>query len=351
MLTALWAPYGLDFRFEARTSREVFQKKVTYFVRVWDTQRPEIAGIGECALFCGLSSDDCPDYVQHLKDACTDPEAAAVSQYSSIRMGFETALADLHSGGRHCPADNAWTAGCEGIAINGLIWMGDKATMRKRIAEKLEQGFKVLKLKIGGIDFDSELDLLREIRRNFTFGELELRLDANGSFSRRPEQAMDYLYRLAEFGIHSIEQPLIAGSGDAMARICRESPIPVALDEELIGPAPSPEAASDLLAYLRPSYIILKPTLCGGFSGADTWIEQAGRLGMEWWATSALESNVGLNAIAQWLSAKHTKLPQGLGTGQLYKNNIQSPLELRGDRLFYNPSKQWIFPQKTEWRQ
>jgi len=351
MLTAEWASYSLRFRFEARTSREVLHVKPTYFVRVTDTDCPGMSGIGECALFRGLSSDDCPDYEARLSAACLNPAGAAESEsYSSIRMGFETAMADLRTGGHHCVVDNEWTAGRVGIPINGLVWMGDKSTMARRIAGKLDQGFRVLKLKIGGIDFDSELDLLREIRRHFSVGELEIRLDANGSFSRTPGDAMEKLRRLSDFGIHSIEQPLMAGSGDAMARICRESPVPVALDEELIGSAPAPEAAAALLDYLRPSYIILKPTLCGGFAAADTWIEQAEHLGIGWWATSALESDIGLNAIAQWVSQKRNPLPQGLGTGQLYHNNIISPLRLRGESLYFNPEADWFFPDNLQWR-
>lgn len=351
MLHAEWAPYSLDFRFEARTSREVMTRKPTFFVRVCDSARPDVVGLGECALFRGLSSDDRPDYVDRLSEACLDPEAAAASSpYSSIRMGMETAMADLRGGGRRIFTDNAWTRGQAGIAINGLVWMGDKATMASRIAAKLDSGFRVLKLKIGGIDFGSELDLLREIRRNFSPSELELRLDANGSFSRDPDGAMEKLRRLSDFGIHSIEQPLRAGSGEAMARLCADSPVAVALDEELIGSAPSAEAAAALLGSLRPAYIILKPTLCGGFAGADTWIEQARRLGIGWWATSALESDIGLNAIAQWVSQKDNELPQGLGTGQLYSNNVESPLRLRADRLFTDPAAAWGMPPNLQWR-
>lgn len=308
--------------------------KDTYFVRLTDSATGR-TGIGECALFRGLGSDDLPDYEEKLALACADP--AEPSPYSSIRFGIECAM--IAAGLAEMPS-TPYSRGEEGVPINGLIWMGDRAEMRQRIDEKLNAGFRVLKMKIGGIDFESETDLLRYIRSRYSPETLELRLDANGSFA--PEVAAERLDILSKFHIHSIEQPVKAGQTDIMARICRETPIPVALDEELIG-MPNAESAAALLDAIRPQYIILKPSLCGGLSGAGLWADAAESLGIGWWATSALESNVGLHAIACWVASRGVTLPQGLGTGLLYSNNIPSPLELRGDRLYCNPSGTWDY--------
>lgn len=303
--------------------------KDTYFIRLYDTSAPsKTLGIGECALFRGLSSDDKPDYEEQLAEACKNPAEALNSNYSSIRFGFETALNALRP--------SPWLKGEEGIPTNGLIWMGDKATMARRIDEKLEQGFRVLKLKIGGINFEDELALLDSIRRRYSSETLELRLDANGCFT--PDNAMNHLTRLADFQIHSIEQPVKAGQHRAMARICSQSPIAIALDEELIG-CRSEEETRSLLESIKPQYIILKPSLCGGFAKADYYINTAKDMGIGWWATSALESNIGLQAIAAWVAEKKPVMPQGLGTGMLYYNNVESPLEMHGESLCYNPSK------------
>ncbi|MDE6134147.1 MAG: o-succinylbenzoate synthase [Muribaculaceae bacterium] len=318
----------MRFRFDARTSRGSMRVKDTYIVHISGS---EGHGRGECALFRGLSAEDVPDYESVLADACRDPEAALRHPFSSIRFGFETAFADYFGGGRNVWTDTPWSRGLEGIAINGLIWMGDKPTMLRRIAEKLDAGFRVLKLKIGGIAFDDEVDLLRHIRSEYAPSDLEIRLDANGSFP--VELALDRLNILSDYSIHSLEQPIAAGQARAMSRICALSPIPIALDEELIGMRTDVEMAA-LLDEIRPSYIILKPSLCGGFERSDSWIAHARERGIGWWATSALESDIGLNAIAQWVAAKKPSVPQGLGTGQLYENNIPNGLELRGNRLW-----------------
>lgn len=212
--------------------------------------------------------------------------------------------------------------------------MGDKHTMFQRMSEKLDQGCKCIKLKIGGIDFNEELDLLRYLRQNFDSSTVEIRLDANGAFS--PENALEYLKLLSEFDIHSIEQPIRQGQWDKMSELCRLSPIPIALDEELIG-FNSDEYKQQLLDSIAPQYIILKPALCGGFSEADRWIKYAECRDIGWWATSALESNIGLSAIAQWVAQYNPQIPQGLGTGALYTNNFPSPLTLIGDKMYYNP--------------
>lgn len=341
MLKAQWCPYRLFFRFEARTSRATMQYKDTYFIRLYDTDAPlRTIGIGECALFAGLSADDRPDYEEQLAKVCSMPAEALKNEYSSIRFGFEMALENTTAG--------EWLDGKVGIPTNGLIWMGDKATMAERIDQKLEQGFRVLKLKIGGINFDDEVDLLRTIRQRYNADTLEIRLDANGSFT--PENALNRLDTLAQFEIHSLEQPIKAGQVKAMHNICRKSPIDIALDEELIGYR-TYEDAANLVADIMPQYIILKPSLCGGFDCADKYIDIAKQLGIGWWATSALESNVGLKAIASWVAAKHPSIPQGLGTGMLYHNNIDSPLEMRGESLFYNPDKPEINIDNLPWRE
>ena len=225
--------------------------------------------------------------------------------------------------------------------------MGDKATMLVRVKEKIERGFKILKLKIGGIDFGEEQSILKIIRDSYSPEELEIRLDANGSFT--PENALQRLDRLSQYHIHSIEQPIHAGLREQMHSICRQSPIPIALDEELIGYRSDREMES-MLDDIKPQYIILKPTLCGGFERSDKWIEIAESKGIGWWATSALESNIGLNAIAQWISSKNNPLAQGLGTGELYHNNIQSPLYMSADKLEYDINARWHIPQLS-WHQ
>ena len=322
---AEWTSYTLNFKFLARTSREAMRQKQTYFVRIGDR-------IGECALFRGLSADDLPDYEKQLSLACENPDV--LSEYSSIRFGFETTMLP--------PSDDTpFMRGDEGIPINGLIWMGDRNEMRVRIDDKLASGFHILKMKIGGIDFEQEIELLRYIRSRYSADVLELRLDANGSFT--PENALERLKYLSDYNIHSIEQPIKAGQVREMSRLCEQSPIAIALDEELIG-TPSKESCAKLLDEIHPQFIILKPALCGGLSGADFWADSAENRGIGWWATSALESNIGLMAIARWVSCRGVTLPQGLGTGQLYTNNIPSPLYLRGDRLFYNPECSWQIP-------
>lgn len=346
-MKAEYATYTLLFKNKAVTSRDTLTSRHTYYIRIWDDAH-ERCGIGECALFRGLGDDDRPDYEEILKDTCRHISGTAsldelsLPPLTSLRFGVETAIADLTSGGNFRPFPSSWSEGLGKITINGLIWMGTAEEMLSRIDEKLHDGFHCVKLKIGGIDFDEELRLLRYIRERFSPESLQLRLDANGAFT--PSNAMSRLEKLSEYSIHSIEQPIRQGQWEEMKRICRESPIPIALDEELIG-CRSTEEKERLLATICPQYIILKPSLCGGFKAADEWVDLATMHGAGWWATSALESDIGLNAIAQWVSTKGVTMPQGLGTGQLYVNNIQSPLMLTGDELCYNPDKRWTLPQ------
>lgn len=344
MLRAAYCRYDLKFREPAITSRSTMLDKLTYFVKIWDTESPEIYGIGECALFRGLSCDDRPDYEDKLACVCRNisrynPDET--SDYPSITFGVETALYDLSNGGRRIPFPSPWAKGETPIPINGLVWMGTADKMRERVSEKIAQGFHCLKFKVGGIDFDDEFKILQSIRHHHPAEELEIRLDANGAFT--PQNAMERLERLSSLNIHSIEQPIRAGQWTAMKEICRLSPIDIALDEEVIGISSTKEMA-EMLSAISPAYIILKPALCGGFSGAANWIETASKLGIKWWVTSALESNIGLNAIAQWTSRLCTVIPQGLGTGALYTNNIESPIRQIGQVVTYNPEAEWLIP-------
>lgn len=345
MLRATYAPYTLRFGFEAITSRERMRTKSTYFIKVWDDGDPSVSGVGECPLFRGLSADNRPDYEQVLDATCRninsfDPEK--IKEFPSIVFGVETAMADLHNGGKMQPFPSEWTEGVGSLPINGLVWMGTAEEMEHRAAEKLTEGFKCIKLKIGGCDFDREISILEQLRRRFGPDRLEIRLDANGAFTA--DEALGKLRRLAAFDIHSIEQPIAARQWKAMRTICRESPIDIALDEELIGIFDN-AARRRMLNELSPAYIILKPALCGGFSGSRDWIEAAGEAGVRWWVTSALESNVGLNALAQWVATLKCDMPSGLGTGQLYTNNLRSAIVRKGPSLYYDPS---IQPERPE---
>ncbi len=230
--------------------------------------------------------------------------------------------------------DTAFSRGEVGIPINGLVWMGNYDEMLQRLEQKLEQGFRCVKLKIGAIDFEQELELVRRIRQRFSFHEVELRLDANGAFPY--EEALYKLELLSQYAVHSIEQPIRKGQWAYMAELCRESPLPIALDEELIG-VNDREMKSHMLNVIKPAYIVLKPSLHGGMTGCREWIEAAKDHEVDSWITSALESNIGLNAIAQFCSAVYgdsITMPQGLGTGQLFTDNIPMPLEIRGDHLW-----------------
>lgn len=341
MLNATYQRYQLCFKEPAGTSRGILTEKETYFIRIRDDRFPEVSGIGECGLFRGLSAEDSPDYESRLAEVCRNIDSVDLKELddaSSIRIGVEMALADLKNGGKGIYFPSAFTDGNKSVEINGLIWMGDRETMLARIEEKLAAGFHCIKLKIGAIDFESELSLLRYIRSRFGRERVELRVDANGAFA--PGEAVEKLERLAEFDLHSIEQPIRAGQWEAMARLCAVSPVPVALDEELIGVFPLIEKRR-LLSCLHPAYLVLKPTLCGGFAGAEEWIRLAKETGTGWWVTSALESNVGLNALAQWTATLDNAMPQGLGTGKLYTNNIPCCLRQSGEKLSYDPMAVW----------
>ena len=325
----------LHFKQPAGTSRGVYTERKSWFIELNDGQRK---GVGECAPLPDLSCDARPDYAVILDRVCADFCQAGVIDYDGLRdypsmlFGLETAWLSLQHGDRLF--DTAFSRGEEGIPINGLVWMGRYDEMLQRMEQKLQQGFHCVKLKVGAIDFDEELDLVKRIRERFSFHEVELRLDANGGFPY--EEALYKLELLSQYAIHSIEQPIGKGQWARMAELCRESPLPIALDEELIG-VNDEEMKSHLLRIMKPAYIVLKPSLHGGMQGCREWIAAAREHGVGSWITSALESNVGLNAIAQLASdvyGDHIRMPQGLGTGQLFTDNIPMPLEIRGEQLW-----------------
>ena len=343
-MKAAYAPYRLIFKAPAGTSRGILLHKDTYFLKVWDESNPEVYGLGECALFKGLSREDTPLYESKLREMCQNialGKSTDLSEYSSLQFGLETALCDLSNGGRRVVVDTPFVHGETSIPINGLVWMGSFDEMSARIEEKLSAGFTTIKLKIGAIDFESELELIRQLRGRFSSETLTIRVDANGGFS--PEEALPKLNRLAAYGIHSCEQPIKPNQWAEMRKICAESPIHIALDEELIG-ITDPMQMFMLLREIAPQYLIIKPSLMGGFAGAQEWLKMAKMTNTGAWFTSALESNVGLNAIAQVVAKFNPLIPQGLGTGALYTNNIESPLYQKADYLAYNPEGKWVLP-------
>jgi o-succinylbenzoate synthase len=299
----------------------------------------------------GLSSDDRPGYEEKVKEVCENIGdywywlEEGLQEWPSIHFGLEMALLDLKNEGQRIFYPSPFTQGDEAININGLIWMGEADFMQQQIREKLNAGFNCIKLKIGAIDFEQEIKLLKGIRQEFGADQIELRVDANGAFA--PHEAMAKLKRLAELELHSIEQPIMAGQWNEMSRLCAETPLPIALDEELIGIFVSKEKER-LIDTIRPQYIILKPSLVGGFAGSREWIDLAENRGIPWWITSALESNIGLNAIAQWTHTLKNPMPQGLGTGQLYTNNIPSPLEVSEGKLHFKGNEGWDIEALTQ---
>lgn len=334
-------PYTLRFEFAAGTSRGVMHEKKGYFLIV---EKNGSTGIGECSCFPGLSIDPVEGYHNKLLEVCnlmnsgTETVNIDLIDFPSIAFGLETAFLDLKNQGSKELFAGAFTGGMEGIPINGLVWMSERSFMEKQIREKIDSGYRCIKLKIGSLGFETELEILSDIRKSHRPEELEIRLDANGAFT--PDEALEKLKQLSEFSIHSIEQPIKAKQWDQMAFLCAYSPIPVALDEELTG-IQSMGKKEDLLKKIKPAFIILKPGLLGGFSKSQEWINLAIKFQVGWWVTSALESNIGLNAIAQWTSSLQTTLPQGLGTGQLFKNNVSSPLVIKNARLWYMPDTGW----------
>ncbi len=334
-------PRLLHFKQPAGTSRGVYNTRKVWYIEISSMENPSIKGIGECAPLPNLSCDDVPQYEEVLQQACSrvaregNIPTESLRNYPSILFGLETALRHYETGSLAL-WDTPFSRGEAGIPINGLIWMGNFEEMYRQIEAKMEAGYRCIKLKIGAIDFDAELTLLKHIRSRFSVKDIELRVDANGAFS--PAEAMHKLDALSKLDLHSIEQPIRAGQWEDMARLTARTPLPIALDEELIGHN-TPEIKQELLSAIRPQYIILKPSLHGGICGSNEWIAEAEKQNIGWWVTSALESNIGLNAIAQWCATLHNALPQGLGTGQLFTDNIDLPLEIRKDCLWFCAEK------------
>lgn len=333
-----YAPYILKFKSPAGTSRGILTEKPTFFIKVYDEADPSKFGIGECSVFPGLSPEADGYYGYKLIELLANMalgKETDLSRHSSILFGLEQALRDFAGGCRHVYFPSEFTKGEGCIEINGLVWMGDFDVMIERIDEKVKNGFHCIKLKIGAIDWKKEIEMIEYIRKKYSENSLQIRVDANGAFTM--DNALPRLKRLADLGVHSIEQPIPAGMPELMAFLCQVSPLKIALDESLIG-VYGRDAKAELLDVVSPAFIILKPSLCGGFSGAEEWISLAEQRGIGWWITSALESNVGLNALAQWTATLHTTIPQGLGTGGLFTNNLECPLRLDSDHLLYDPA-------------
>ncbi|WP_299547707.1 o-succinylbenzoate synthase [Seonamhaeicola sp.] len=341
MIKASYKKYILNFKQASGTSRGILKTKETWFIILNSDGKQ---GIGECGLFRGLSTDDRPNYEKKLKWACEninlglDILVPELVEWPSIQLGLEIAFRSLNAQDSFELFPSKFTQSKASIPINGLIWMGSEAFMKQQIEDKIAAGFSCIKMKIGAIDFQAECNLLRSIRASFTSKDIELRVDANGAFD--PSEALEKLKILADFDLHSIEQPIKQGQIEDMAELCEVTPLPIALDEELIGVF-SVTKKRELIQTINPQFIILKPSLVGGFGGSDEWIEIAEQNQAGWWITSALESNIGLNAIAQYTYMKQSGLPQGLGTGSLFTNNFDSPLQVKNGTLRYNKKQVW----------
>ncbi len=342
MIQANYQKYVLDFKRASGTSRGVLTQKETWFLIL---EKDSKKGIGECGILRGLSIDDGPDYEEKLKWVCQNIQLGkqelydALSEFPSIQFGVEMAFLSLESQNPLELFPSDFTSNKKSIPINGLVWMGEPSYMKEQIEQKIAEGFNCIKLKIGAIDFDKELELLQFIRTHFDSKTIEIRVDANGGFS--PEEALSKLNHLHRFDLHSIEQPIKQHQIAEMAALCAQTPFPIALDEELIGIF-SLDDKEELLQQIKPQYIILKPSLVGGFQGTKEWITLAEKHNIGWWITSALESNIGLNAIAQFTFTLNSVLPQGLGTGGLYTNNFDSPLEVKKGQLWYKTDLNWL---------
>jgi O-succinylbenzoate synthase len=355
MLHLSFSQRVLRFNFPARTSRGALTEHVAWYLHLRSSHQPEVIGVGEAAPLAGLSPDFGPAFGGAVQQLCerfnnahfehfpaADAPAFVGPEWPALVFALETAALDFANGGRRQLYLNPFSRGQAALPINGLVWMGDAAFMRQQIEQKLAAGYSCLKLKIGSLDFATELALLAEIRAVAGPAQLMLRVDANGAFT--PAEALGKLEQLAAFDLHSIEQPIRPGQGAVLAALCRQSPVPIALDEELIGISDPAEKVS-LLDNIQPAYLVLKPTLLGGHAATRHWIALAEARSMAWWMTSALESNVGLNAVAQ-LTGEYAvgEFAQGLGTGQLYHNNVAAPLHIAAGHLRYDPSGSWEQP-------
>lgn len=344
MYCATAIPHQLHFRQAAGTSRGVLHTKTSWFIRLEQSDQPGHTGWGECSILPGLSPDDRPNFTAFLTKTVLPnvnhylyhPEQ--LNDWPAIRFALEMAWLDLQNGGQKLLFPSDFTHRKKRIPINGLIWMGSMASMEQQIQKKITEKTHCIKIKIGAIDFHQELQLLDTIRSQCGPEQLEIRLDANGAF--QAEEALDKIDQLAKYHIHSIEQPIKAGQSQALQRVCKASPIPIALDEELIGLQANTRNA-ERFNQIQAAYFIIKPSLLGGFKCAQSWIDMAKTNQIGYWVTSALESNIGLNAIAQWTATHNNPLPQGLGTGTLFRNNIPSPLVAEPGFLHYDSDQKW----------
>ena len=342
-MQATYQKYILNFKRPSGTSRGVLTEKETWFIILKQNGR---TGIGECGILRSLSYDDRPDYEEKLKWVCDNIHLGSellweeLLEFPSIQFGVEMAFKSLAANDPFLLFPSEFTLGRDSIPINGLVWMGEEAYMKEQIVEKISQGFSCIKLKIGAIDFENEMKLLKFIRKEFSSEEIEIRVDANGAFEI--SEALEKLKRLSDLKLHSIEQPIKQGQVQEMASLCENTPLPIALDEELIGVQTVTEKRK-LIQTIRPQYLIFKPSLIGGMKGTKEWIALSEKQSAGWWITSALESNIGLNAIAQFTYSLENQMPQGLGTGGLYTNNFDSPLEVDAGKLWYRPSEKWDF--------
>mgnify|MGYP000545439976 CR=1 FL=1 len=341
MYSASYQKHRLKFRFLAGTSRGTMKERDTYFIYLSKKNNPKIIGRGEISPLIGLSIDFFPHLEKIIDDVCKRIENTTINTLSDIfsllpvslpavRFGFETAFLDLENGGKGIIYQNDFSLHQKPIPINGLVWMGDFDFMQKQLEDKLAKGFSCIKLKIGAIDFEKECQLIESIRKRFDKDKITIRVDANGAFSAK--EALQKLEILSEYDIHSIEQPIMAHQWHAMKHLCKHTPLPIALDEELI-PLINLEDKKQMLDYIQPQFLIFKPTLLGGLEKTAEWIELCKERNIDWWITSALESNIGLNAISQFVANYNPSLPQGLGTGKLYHNNIDSPLEIENGNI------------------
>ncbi len=341
MIKARYFRHLLHFKTPSGTSRGVLYDKETWFLVL---EKEGKKGIGECGLLRGLSFDDRSDYEQKLAWVCSNigkGEAWLLEnlmEFPSIQFGVETAFLSLQSQSWDVLFASGFSSGLQPIPINGLIWMGDKSKMLEQINDKIALGFSCLKLKIGALDFEQEIEILRFIRSNFSADQIEIRVDANGGFDS--VSALNKLEYLSGFEIHSIEQPIAVNQHDRMAELCKSAKLPIALDEELIGMVKL-DSKVEMLDKIKPQFLVLKPSFIGGFRGTLEWIELANERNMGWWITSALESNIGLNAIAQFTASLNVTIPQGLGTGALYTNNYESPLVVEKGNLWYSQQMGW----------
>lgn len=348
-----FCPYVLKFAEPGGTSRGVMTEKITCLLRMFDESDPKRFAVGEAGIFPGLSpeADDRFFYkLMELQANVRIGKATDLSRFPSLQSGFEQVIRDYAGGCQGIYYESPFIHGIADIEINGLVWMGTPEEMRLRIDKKLESGFKCIKLKIGAIDWRKEVEMIEYIRDRYDKDRVEIRVDANGGFDM--DHAIPRLKRLADLGVHSIEQPIKQGNPMLMRFLCDVSPLPIALDEELIGKY-TKEEKEKMLDEIHPAYIVLKPSLIGGYSGAEEWIELAEKRGIGWWVTSALESNIGLNALAQWVATLHCKMPQGLGTGGVFTNNFSTPLFLSADRLKYNPESRLDYEtlDALDWRE